>query len=116
MESKATVIALIGELGAGKTTFVQKFARACGITEPVLSPTFVILKKYGNLIHIDAYRLENSHELEKLGIHDLMADPNNVILIEWADRVADILPDDCITIHFEYVDEHRRKIQITSTK
>jgi len=112
MENKATVIALIGELGAGKTTFVQKFARACGITEPVLSPTFVILKKYGNLIHIDAYRLKNSAELVALGIHDLMSDPNNVIIIEWADRVSDILPDDCITIHFEHVDETTRKISI----
>ena len=110
--ANAVVIALIGELGAGKTTFVQHFARACGITEPVLSPTFVILKKYGNLIHIDAYRLENSHELEKLGIHDLMADPNNVILIEWADRVSDILPTDTIKLHFHHVDETTRKITI----
>src|SRR3989344_4487190 len=115
MANKATVIALIGELGAGKTTFVQKFARACGITEPVLSPTFVILKNYQlpitnyRFIHIDAYRLKNSQELINLGINDLIADPNNVILIEWADRVSDILPDDCITIRFDHVNESTRK-------
>ena len=108
----AIVVALIGELGAGKTTFVQKFAKALGITEPVLSPTFVILKKYGNLVHIDAYRLESAKELEALEIYDLIADPNNVIFIEWADRVKEILPDNSITIHFDHVNETTRKISI----
>jgi len=114
----AVVIALEGELGAGKTTFVQKFARACGITEPVLSPTFVILKRYTlhdsryTLVHIDAYRLENTHELEKLGIHDLIADKNNIIFIEWAERVADILPKEHIKIKFSHVNETTRKISL----
>lgn len=108
----ATVVALIGELGAGKTTFVQKFAKAYGTRETLTSPTFVILKKYGNLVHIDAYRLKNAKELEALGIHDLIANPNNIIFIEWADRVKEILPEDHITIHFDHVDETTRKISI----
>ena len=108
----ATVFALTGELGAGKTTFVQKFARACGITESVLSPTFVILKKYGNLVHIDAYRLKNAQELAVLDIGELIQDPNNVIMIEWADRVKEILPADTIWIHFEHVNETTRKISV----
>ena len=110
--SHAVVVALEGELGAGKTTFVQKFAKAIGIKESVLSPTFVILKKYGNLVHIDAYRLKNSKELENLGIHDLIADPSNIIFIEWAEHVKDILPKNHITIKFEHVNETTRKISI----
>ena len=115
----ATVIALVGKLGSGKTTFVQKFAKAMGITESVLSPTFVILKSYKLkaishklLIHIDAYRLKNAGELEDLGIHELIADPQNVIFIEWADRVQEILPEDSIVIRFQHVNETTRKISI----
>ncbi|MEK7582949.1 MAG: tRNA (adenosine(37)-N6)-threonylcarbamoyltransferase complex ATPase subunit type 1 TsaE [Patescibacteria group bacterium] len=108
----AIVIGLEGELGSGKTTFVQKFAKALGITEHITSPTFVILKKYGNLVHIDAYRLKSSEDLKKLGIQELIEDPRNIIFIEWADLVADILPNDRITIHFEHVSEGKRKISI----
>ena len=108
----ATVVALIGELGTGKTTFVQKFAKAYGIKEHVTSPTFVILKKYGNLIHIDAYRLESSRDLENLGIRDLINNPEHIIFIEWADRVLDILPEEHITIHFAHVNHTSRKISI----
>ena len=121
-KSRATVVALEGELGSGKTTFVQHFARACGITESVLSPTFVILKSYtlkaksSKLIHIDAYRLKNAKELEDLGIYELMADEQNIIFIEWASRVQDILPNNTIRIHFDHVDEHRRKIRILNNK
>ena len=111
----AIVFALEGELGAGKTTFVQKFAKACGITEPVLSPTFVILKKYGNLIHIDAYRITGK-DLLAFGIEEIFKNPKNIVMIEWADRVRDILPKDRITIKFDHVDANTRKIQITSTK
>ena len=110
--SRAIVIALIGELGAGKTTFVQKFARAYGILENITSPTFVIFKKYDTFVHIDAYRLKNSKELMDLGFQKFLDDPNNVICIEWADRVLDILPEDRITIHFDHVDKTTRKIRI----
>ncbi len=119
----AIIIGLEGELGSGKTTFVQKFAKALGIKEHITSPTFVILKKYQipstkyqYVIHIDAYRLKTGEELNKLGIQELIQDPRNIIMIEWANLVADILPNDRITIHFEHVDENTRKIQISSTK
>ncbi len=112
MTSKAEVFALVGDLGAGKTTFVQKFAQACGIKDSVLSPTFVILKKYGNIVHIDAYRLKNSSELVDLGIMDLFDDPNNVIFIEWADKVKDLLPSNCTFLNFEHINEITRKISI----
>ena len=118
--NRALVIGLEGELGSGKTTFVQKFAKAMGIKEHITSPTFVILKSYKLkaksyklLIHIDAYRLKHSRELFALDFLKLREDPHNIIFIEWANLVADILPNDRITIHFEHVDENTRKIQIS---
>ncbi|MEK7615912.1 MAG: tRNA (adenosine(37)-N6)-threonylcarbamoyltransferase complex ATPase subunit type 1 TsaE [Patescibacteria group bacterium] len=108
----ATVVGLIGELGSGKTTFVQKFAKSYGVKETVISPTFNIIKQYGNLVHIDAYRLKNAKELEKLGIQEIFSNPKNIVFIEWADRVRDILPEDTITIRFEHVSKNKRKISI----
>ncbi|MDO8604499.1 MAG: tRNA (adenosine(37)-N6)-threonylcarbamoyltransferase complex ATPase subunit type 1 TsaE, partial [bacterium] len=104
-------------LGSGKTTFVQCLAEALGVREHITSPTFVIMKSYkltANsykfLVHIDAYRLKNGEELRKLGFEELLHDPTNLILVEWADRVADILPTDCNKLTFEFVDEKTRKV------
>lgn len=106
----ARVIALEGNLGAGKTTFVQGFAHALGITEKIQSPTFVLMKIYSlnkqkylkHLVHIDAYRLETPKELEHLGFRELLQDRDGVILIEWADRVKKLLPKDTTWITFEH--------------
>lgn len=121
---KALVVGLYGDLGSGKTTFVQGLARALGIKENITSPTFVIEKIYKlpkpylildtsyfiHLIHIDAYRLESGEELEKLGWPELVADPANLIVIEWADRVGKILPSGAIKINFKFIDESTRQI------
>ena len=95
----ATVVGLYGDLGAGKTTFTQSIAKALGVNDTVTSPTFVIEKIYElegqeftHLIHIDAYRIENSSELLHLGWKEIISDKNNLILIEWPERVADIMP------------------------
>lgn len=107
MESDhARVIALEGNLGAGKTTFVQGFARALGIKEAVQSPTFVLMKMYElkqqknlkRLIHIDCYRMESSREIEHLGLRELFNDKDAVIVIEWADRIKDVLPKHTVWI------------------
>ncbi|MFZ2621482.1 MAG: tRNA (adenosine(37)-N6)-threonylcarbamoyltransferase complex ATPase subunit type 1 TsaE [Minisyncoccia bacterium] len=97
---KAVVVGLYGNLGAGKTTFTQAVARTFGVEETVTSPTFVIEKiyeltdqKFTHLIHIDAYRLEKSEELLSLGFNKIISDPKNLILIEWPDRVANIMPE-----------------------
>lgn len=127
--SRATVIGLYGELGSGKTTFVQHVAQALGIEQPVTSPTFVIeriyalrgtaqtprgnTQKFDHLIHIDAYRLESSDELRKLGFDELLKDPENVIFVEWAERVEDILPTGTIKIEFEIAGEKRRKMTVS---
>ncbi len=114
----AIIIGLYGDLGAGKTAFVKEIANVTGIKENISSPTFVILKRYGiedlkfkNLIHIDAYRLESGEELEKLGLGEIIKNPENIIFIEWPNNVKDILPNNIIKIHFEFIDENTRKIE-----
>ncbi len=104
----ATVVALSGELGAGKTTFAQGIALALGVTESVTSPTFVIEKIYqldgqvfSRLIHIDAYRLNDPHELEVLGWKEIAADPANLIIIEWPEKAASLITKDAIRVSFE---------------
>lgn len=103
--SGAIVMALNGNLGAGKTTFLQGFARGLGIAEVVNSPTFVIMKKFSvanaqfsAFYHIDCYRLENAHELEQLGLSRIIADPHNLVAIEWAENAAALLPEKVIAI------------------
>lgn len=106
----ATVVGLYGNLGAGKTSFTQSVAKALGVEETVTSPTFVIEKiyelsekKFEHLIHIDAYRLQSSDELLKLGWQSVIADRGNLILIEWPERVQDIMPEH-IKINLELLD------------
>ena len=116
----ATVVALSGELGAGKTSFVQAVARTFGITGAITSPTFVIEKlyelpeqsgakgwKFSRLIHIDAYRLEDPSELEVLGFRDLLHDPQNLILIEWPEKAGKLIPKHAIRIKFDIHDDGR---------
>ncbi|HEX2792103.1 MAG TPA: tRNA (adenosine(37)-N6)-threonylcarbamoyltransferase complex ATPase subunit type 1 TsaE [Candidatus Paceibacterota bacterium] len=98
-DGAATLVTLSGELGAGKTSFSQGAARALGVTEAVTSPTFVLEKEYAlergafeRLVHIDAYRLKEGSELGALGFKERLADPANLILLEWPERVADALP------------------------
>lgn len=118
----ATVWCLHGDLGAGKTTFTQGLARALGIEASITSPTFVIEKiydlptegKFDRLIHIDAYRLKSGDELQALGFDRLLADPKNLIAIEWPEQVASALPGNCLNIHFTFVDEQTRLIKYGS--
>jgi tRNA threonylcarbamoyladenosine biosynthesis protein TsaE len=98
--NRAVVVGLYGNLGAGKTSFTQGVAKALGVDDIVTSPTFVIEKIYElkeknftHLVHIDAYRLEKSEELLHLGWRNIISDKNNLILIEWPEKVADIMPE-----------------------
>ncbi|MEK7195101.1 MAG: tRNA (adenosine(37)-N6)-threonylcarbamoyltransferase complex ATPase subunit type 1 TsaE, partial [Patescibacteria group bacterium] len=94
----AKVFALQGELGSGKTTFIQGFFRGLGLKRAP-SPTFIIMrrsavnnKKYKNVFHIDAYRLRRSKELGILGFKEVLVNPRNIVLIEWAERIKKALP------------------------
>ncbi len=97
----ATLVTLSGELGAGKTAFTKALASHLGITEDVTSPTFVLEKiyslpetsRFARLIHIDAYRLKNGTELAALGFDELMKDGENLVVLEWPEKVADALPN-----------------------
>lgn len=114
----ATVIGLYGDLGAGKTAFVKALAKAFGINEHITSPTFVIMKRFEiqnvfkNLIHIDAYRLESGKELLKLGWQELISNPQNLILIEWPEKVVDVMPADHMVMRFTFIDEKTREVTL----
>ncbi len=95
----ATIVGLSGDLGAGKTTLVQAIGKSLGVVETITSPTFVIAKYYDTsdtrftkLIHIDAYRIEDPKELEVLGWEHMQKEPNTLIVIEWPEKVEEILP------------------------
>lgn len=115
---RATVVGLVGDLGAGKTTFVQALARELGVREAVTSPTFVLEKIYPlptsqsfrQVVHLDAYRLNSPEELIKIGWADLIAEPRTLVLVEWADKIEAILPRDAVIIKFKFVDETTREI------
>jgi tRNA threonylcarbamoyladenosine biosynthesis protein TsaE len=109
------VAALVGELGAGKTAFVQGLARGLGIRAAVTSPTFILVNQYRTptgctLQHVDCYRLSDAAaEMWDVGLGDLFAG-DDIVAIEWADRVAALLPDEYLEIGFSYLDENRRRI------
>ena len=112
-----TVVALQGDLGAGKTAFSQAIGEILGVRETMQSPTFVIEKIYEinfkgftHLIHIDAYRLDRKEELLHLGWEEIINRPENLVLIEWPERVGDIVPERAHMIHFKFIDETTREI------
>lgn len=110
------VIALIGDLGTGKTCLTQGIARGVGIAqnEVVSSPSYILINEYnGNIpiFHIDLYRLETAAEISDLGLDEYI-DGNGICIIEWAERMEDSLPDTCITIHITWEDENTRSIKI----
>lgn len=107
VKEAAVIIALQGDLGAGKTTFVQTLGRELGITETMQSPTYVLMKKYQitnhafqTLIHIDAYRLNNAEEFAALKPEQFLQDPKALVLIEWPQNVGVALPEPDLTVNF----------------
>lgn len=121
--NKALIVALEGELGSGKTTFIKGFSKALGVKEKILSPTFVLIHRHEvkvknqkakgkTLYHIDAYRLKSGKDLLKLGVKEIFANPENIVLIEWADRVKKVMPRKSIWIHFDHLKQNKRRITI----
>ncbi len=112
------LLALSGNLGAGKTIFIKALAKALGVSETITSPTFVLMKVYDTdyqrikkFVHVDCYRLRGLEDLSDIGLGDYLNYDNTVVAIEWADKIAK-LPDNAIRIQIEIIDELRRKIII----
>ncbi len=114
---RAVVIALEGELGAGKTVFVQGVARELGIRRAIKSPTFLIMREYPardmTLYHIDCYRVNGPRDLVPLEFKHILAEPCAIVLIEWAERVRRLLPPHTIRVHIDHISDHERRIIIT---
>lgn len=118
-------IALVGELGSGKTTFVQGLAQGLGVAENIISPTFVLMRQYDikikkqkskskNLYHVDLYRVVGSlgQEYRNLGLEEIVGKKENIVVIEWAGKAKDALPQDTIWIDFADLGEEKRRIII----
>jgi tRNA threonylcarbamoyladenosine biosynthesis protein TsaE len=121
-KEEALTLSLEGDLGGGKTTFLQGLAKGLGIKEKVLSPTFIIVRKFkipkkkekqfNYFFHFDCYRIKEKEEVLDLGFKDYISNPENIIAIEWGDRIKNILPKDVIRLKFIFVDKETRKIII----
>jgi tRNA threonylcarbamoyladenosine biosynthesis protein TsaE len=124
------LIALYGNLGGGKTTFVQGIALGLGIKKRIISPTFIIVRTYQIklksqsskfktaiqnskfLYHVDLYRTETAGDIRGLGIDEIIGNSNNIIVVEWAEKMRDFLPAKRLDIYFKYLDENKREIKI----
>lgn len=114
---KAFVVGLSGELGAGKTAFVQEVARALGISRPVASPTYTIVQTYPvehpvftRLVHVDAYRLQ-SGEAGTIGWEEYVSNPENLVLVEWPERIFGGVPEGARHFAFAVTGEEVRSIE-----
>jgi len=107
------IIGLEGELGSGKTTFIKAFAKGLGIKKRLTSPTFVLIKKYRNFYHIDCYRIKSYKDILALDFEEIISNPKNIVIIEWAEKIKKILPKNTIWLKFKIVSNKERIINIS---
>lgn len=114
---KSLVIALQGEMGTGKTTFIKALAKILGLKKRIVSPSFLIIKSFPlkkgcfkKLFHIDVYRLKKTSELTKLGFIEIIKEPKNLVLIEWAEKIKTLLPQDTIWLKFKLGKKENERI------
>ena len=117
---KGDIIALIGDLGTGKTRLTQGIAAGLEVPAvyPITSPTFTLINEYPGrfvLYHFDIYRLEGSKDLEDMGYEDYFYG-DGIVVIEWAERIRDILPEGVLFINLTYIDEHNRELVIAGSE
>ena len=114
------VIALVGELGSGKTTFVQGIGQALGVSR-VISPTYNIIKHYDlkkkhdqieNLVHLDLYRLGGAEEARSFDLTEIFSQPHDLVMVEWAEKAENLLPLPHYRIEFKHLGENKREINI----
>lgn len=120
---KGTIFALHGNLGSGKTTFVQGLARGLKIDKKIISPTFIIVRKYElpatrqapqprDFYHIDLYRVESENDIKGLGLEEILNYPTNIVAIEWPEKIEKLLPKTKTDLFFEYLQDDKRSIKI----
>ncbi|MDD3886967.1 MAG: tRNA (adenosine(37)-N6)-threonylcarbamoyltransferase complex ATPase subunit type 1 TsaE [Victivallaceae bacterium] len=112
-----TVIALDGDLGAGKTVFARGFARGLGITEPVSSPTYTIVQEYklpsgGMFYHLDLYRISNAVSALAFGVDEFLNDPDAYALVEWPERIDNIMPPHTLRIKIKHLSDTERELTV----
>lgn len=121
--SGGDILCLRGDLGAGKTTFMQGLAKGLGIKQRIISPTFIIVRTYEvtgkgkvsavkNLYHIDLYRTESLADMESVGLSEILAQKNAIIAVEWAEKLSSLLPEKRWELDFQWLSENERKIEI----
>jgi len=116
----AIVIGLEGDLGAGKTTFTKGFAKGLGIKEEMKSPTFILMRifqiprngKQKHFLHFDAYRIDDAKEFAALGFKGLLKNKNNILLVEWSDRIKKLLPKNYFRFVFKHGEKNIREIKL----
>ena len=115
----AFIIGLEGDLGGGKTVFLQGFAKELKIKEKILSPTFIIMRrfriransrKFADFYHIDCYRIQRPKEILELGFKEIISNSKNLVAVEWAERIKKILPKNVLILKFEFINRNTRKI------
>jgi len=118
-QKTALVFGLKGDLGAGKTTFLQGFARGLGVKGKIISPTFVIMNrfpvkkgKFTNFYHLDCYRIENVKEMKNLEFEEIISNSKNIVCIEWPEKIKKALPQNISMIKFDILEGDKRKITI----
>lgn len=116
-KDRATIVGLSGNLGSGKTTFVQYVAKEFNIPELVVSPTFVLAKYYDlkdapwkKMVHIDGYRIDVPNEIEVLKWNDMIMNKDYIVFFEWPERIGALFPDFATMLSFEFIDEKTRNV------
>ena len=108
------VLAMVGEIASGKTTFIKGMLKGLRYAKPVTSPTFTLINEYDAIypvIHIDCYREENLNRWIKVGFHDYL-NTENIVIIEWADKISSLLPEDHFQIKFVHKGQDKREISL----
>ena len=118
----ALVLGLMGELGSGKTTFIRGFIKSFGIKKRITSPTFLIMRKFFSasqkchLYHFDFYRSSSRKDLKILEFDKIIKNPQNIVLIEWAEKIKNLLPKDAIWLTFQHGKEINQRLILIKTK
>lgn len=112
---KGEIVCLYGELGSGKTTFIQGLAAGLGIDKRLISPTFIILRTYEiknqtskTLCHVDLYRIHSEDDIKGIGLDEIIKNGEDIVAVEWAEKLRGLLPKKRIDIHFKPKNEERK--------